>query len=79
MRKQYFELHVLEMVWGYMEHNIYHFSNKTALENELKDIVTNYEENVNEPISISAYYFDEVEIFGQLVKQNVKEIFHWHK
>ena len=79
MRKQYFSLHVSEMVHGYMEHHIYNFCNKTTLENEIKDIIMNYEENVNEPISINVYYFDEVEIFGRLVKQNVKKVFGWHK
>lgn len=79
MRNQYFEFHVLEMVCGYMEHHIYHFSNEAAIENELKDIITNYEENINEPISISIFYFDEIEIFGQLVKQDVKKVFEWHK
>lgn len=79
MRKQYFELHIFELVHGYMDNHIYHFYNKAALENELKDIIVNYEENYNEPISISIYYFDEVEIFGRLIKQNVQEIFRWHK
>ena len=79
MRKQYFELNVLELVYGYMDNHTYHFYNKAALENELKDIITNYEENYNEPISISVFYFDEVEIFGQLVKQDVKKVFEWHK
>ena len=79
MRKQYFELHILELVHGYMDNHTYHFYNKTTLENELKDIIVNYEENYNEPISISVYYFDEIEIFGQLIKQDVKKVFEWHK
>ena len=79
MRNQYFELHVLEIVQGYMDDHISYLYSKAALENELKDIIMNYEENYNEPISISIFYFDEIEIFGQLVKQDVKKVFEWHK
>jgi methyltransferase-like protein len=79
MRKQYFEVHILEMACGYLDNRTYHFFNKKALEDEIKDIIMNYEENYNEPISISIFYFDEIEIFGQLIKQDVKKVFEWHK
>jgi uncharacterized protein (TIGR00296 family) len=62
MRKQYFEVHILEMACGYLDNRTYHFFNKKALEDEIKDIIMNYEENYNEPISISIFYFDEIEI-----------------